>query len=315
MCRIYVTYVTDVDKRQRHVTMERTFKFYLSSFFCPSLFLSHLWCHKVSSVTGGEEQAVASPKLLGESKVTDPDGVRISRVVHIQDITRFQVSVYHLRRRRAEKKKTLETMSPFTCAYVCTEVFPHPLAVEVVNSLGDGVEHSTGLSLGEKLLPEDLVEQLSSLHQLCHQVYIPALIIHLTHARTDNLSVWCLTTQNFTVVKLTRMFRLLLTSFRVMMLGCCPYRIRISISSEGSLLILSIIWDTTTQEWAVIIKQLCISLLCKLQDFYILKWLIMRNNKTLLLKKGDKVAATRPQLLKLCCPLLVFSQHSQSSTC
>lgn len=34
-----------------------------------------------------------------------------------------------------------------------------------------------------------------------------------------------------------------LTSFRVMMLGCCPYRIRISISSDGSLLILSIIWD------------------------------------------------------------------------
>lgn len=53
--------------------------------------------------------------------------------------------------------------------------------MEVVNSLGDGVEHSTGLSLREKLLPEDLVKQLPSLHQLRHQVHIPALIIHLTH--------------------------------------------------------------------------------------------------------------------------------------
>lgn len=31
-----------------------------------------------------------------------------------------------------------------------------------------------------------------------------------------------------------------------MMLGCCPYRIRISISSEGSLLILSMIWDKSS---------------------------------------------------------------------
>lgn len=58
--------------------------------------LSHLWCHKVGGVTGGEEQAVASPKLLGESKVTDPDGVGISRVVHVQDVTGLQVPVYHL---------------------------------------------------------------------------------------------------------------------------------------------------------------------------------------------------------------------------
>lgn len=63
-------------------------------------------------------------------------------------------------------------------------MFPHPLAVEVVNSLGDGVEHSTGLSLREKLLPEDLVQQLPALHQLRHQVHVPALIIHLTHEHT-----------------------------------------------------------------------------------------------------------------------------------
>ena len=58
-------------------------------------------------------------------------------------------------------------------------VLPHPLAVEVVNSLGDGVEHSTGLSLREELLSEDLVQQLTSFHQLHHQVDVPALIINL----------------------------------------------------------------------------------------------------------------------------------------
>lgn len=59
--------------------------------------LSYLWCHKVGGVTGSEKEAIASPKLLGESKVTDPDGVRIPRVVHIQDITGLQVSVHNLR--------------------------------------------------------------------------------------------------------------------------------------------------------------------------------------------------------------------------
>ena len=52
----------------------------------------------------------------------------------------------------------------FTHACTHAGVFPHPLAVEVVNSLGDGVEHSAGLSLREKLLPEDLIQQLPSLH-------------------------------------------------------------------------------------------------------------------------------------------------------
>lgn len=65
------------------------------------------------------------------------------------------------------------------------EVLPHPLAVEVVNSLGDGVEHSAGFPLGEELLPEDLVQQLPSLHQLRHQVHIPAFIIHLAHEHTQ----------------------------------------------------------------------------------------------------------------------------------
>lgn len=39
-----------------------------------------------------------------------------------------------------------------------------------------------------------------------------------------------------------------LTSFSVMMLGCCPYRIRISISSDGSRLLLSIIYYITVKK-------------------------------------------------------------------
>lgn len=82
-------------------------------FLLPSFFFSHLWRHKVGGVTGGEEQTVASPKLLGESKVTDPDGVGIPRVIHIQDVTGLQVSVYHLGRWRIEETKALEKMSNF----------------------------------------------------------------------------------------------------------------------------------------------------------------------------------------------------------
>lgn len=56
--------------------------------------------------------------------------------------------------------------------------------MEVVNSLGDGVEHSAGLSLREELLPEDPVQQLPALHQLRHQVHVPALVIHLRRSST-----------------------------------------------------------------------------------------------------------------------------------
>lgn len=86
----------------------------------------------------------------------------------------------------------------FTHTFMFRKVFTHPLAVEVVNSLGNGVEHSTGLSLREKLLPEDLIQQLPSLHQLCHQVYVPTLIIHLRpHTRlfstfANSLKPFCL---------------------------------------------------------------------------------------------------------------------------
>lgn len=64
------------------------------------------------------------------------------------------------------------------------EALPHPLAVEVVYSLCDGVEHSAGLSFREKLLPEDSIQQLPSLHQLRHQIHISALVVHLQQPHT-----------------------------------------------------------------------------------------------------------------------------------
>lgn len=44
----------------------------------------------------------------------------------------------------------------------------HPLAVQVVHSFGDGVQHSTGLSLREELLPKDFIQQLATFHELRH---------------------------------------------------------------------------------------------------------------------------------------------------
>lgn len=57
----------------------------------------------------------------------------------------------------------------------------HPLHMQVLHGLGDGVENSAGFPLREKLLTEDFVQQLASLHQLRHQEHRPAVVIHLRH--------------------------------------------------------------------------------------------------------------------------------------
>lgn len=44
----------------------------------------------------------------------------------------------------------------------------HPLAVQVVHSFGDSVQHSAGLSLREELLPKDLIQQLTAFHEFRH---------------------------------------------------------------------------------------------------------------------------------------------------
>lgn len=60
----------------------------------------------------------------------------------------------------------------------------HPLRVQVLHSPGDGVKHGAGLSLREELLLEDPIQQLSSAHQLRHQVHLLTVVVHLTQKHT-----------------------------------------------------------------------------------------------------------------------------------
>lgn len=112
---------------------------------------------------------------------------------------------------------------------------PHPLRVQVLYGPGDGVKNGAGLSLREEFLFEDPIQQLPSAHQLRHQEHLLTVVVHLGHQRLQgdiNLSIT-------TITPVPCFFAL--TSFSVMIFGCCPYRRRISISSEGSVLVLSII--------------------------------------------------------------------------
>lgn len=52
--------------------------------------------------------------------------------------------------------------------------------MQVLQGLGDGVEDGAGLALREKLLPQDLVQQLATFHQLRHQENRAAIVVHLT---------------------------------------------------------------------------------------------------------------------------------------
>lgn len=51
--------------------------------------------------------------------------------------------------------------------------------MQVLHGFGDGVENGAGLSLREELLPEYLVQQFSSFHQLRYQVHGAAVVINL----------------------------------------------------------------------------------------------------------------------------------------
>lgn len=60
-------------------------------------------------------------------------------------------------------------------------MFSHPLRVQVFHCLCDSVQHSTSLSLREKLLLEYSVQQLTSSHQLSDQVHLLPVIIDLKY--------------------------------------------------------------------------------------------------------------------------------------
>lgn len=61
----------------------------------------------------------------------------------------------------------------------------YPVDVQILHGLGDGVEHGAGFPLREELLPQDLIQQLSSLHQLRHQEHRAAVVIHLQQENTN----------------------------------------------------------------------------------------------------------------------------------
>lgn len=62
----------------------------------------YLRSDKVSRVAGSHQETVVCTELLGETKVTDPQRLRISRFINIQDVTGLQVSVYDLQKERSQ---------------------------------------------------------------------------------------------------------------------------------------------------------------------------------------------------------------------
>jgi hypothetical protein len=61
---------------------------------------AYLRGHKIRRVAGGHEQPVLSSQLLGKPKITDSDGFRVSRLIHVQDVTWLQVPMNDLEGRR-----------------------------------------------------------------------------------------------------------------------------------------------------------------------------------------------------------------------
>lgn len=58
--------------------------------------IHYLWSHKVGSVARGHKEAVFSPELFCKAEITDPYRFWVTRLIHVQDIARLQVSMYNL---------------------------------------------------------------------------------------------------------------------------------------------------------------------------------------------------------------------------
>lgn len=54
---------------------------------------TYLRCHKVGCVARCHEEPVLSPQLLGKAKVTDTQALGVPRLIHIQDVTGFEIPV------------------------------------------------------------------------------------------------------------------------------------------------------------------------------------------------------------------------------
>ena len=55
------------------------------------LLLEDLWGHIIGGVARGHQHAVIGPQLFGKSKVTDSDGVWVTRVISIENIRGLQI--------------------------------------------------------------------------------------------------------------------------------------------------------------------------------------------------------------------------------
>lgn len=58
----------------------------------------YLRSDEVSRVAGSHQEAVIRTELFSETEVTDPQRLRISRFINVQDVTGLQVSVYYLQK-------------------------------------------------------------------------------------------------------------------------------------------------------------------------------------------------------------------------
>lgn len=65
---------------------------------------SYLRGNKVGSVARSHEQPILCSQLLGKPEVTDPDGVRVSRFIHVENITWLEISVHHLNKKAVSNK-------------------------------------------------------------------------------------------------------------------------------------------------------------------------------------------------------------------
>lgn len=54
---------------------------------------TYLRCHKVGRVARCHKEPILSPQLLGKAKVTDAQALGVPRLIHIQDVTGFEVPV------------------------------------------------------------------------------------------------------------------------------------------------------------------------------------------------------------------------------
>ena len=62
----------------------------------------------------------------------------------------------------------------------------YPVWVKVLHSFGDNLQDCAGFSLREKLLSQDLVQELSPFHQFSDHVHLAAIVIYLSHTKSPH---------------------------------------------------------------------------------------------------------------------------------